>query len=312
MANFTQGDIDKWFNACQNGDEDTIKQLVAAGFNSDERNRNGENGLVQACNSDDGYKVARLLLDTMYNQYAQQPPKLLEALNLLGSKEEGLPSGLYRKRKFSVAIVADMETSIKRNDKIIDGLISAMRDSLRIANSDRFDKLNDDVSDQEGRSHDALMEKSSAELQIHSLDLFRDRLREVTEAATNAVTNGTFLPNAGGGQSFDQDALAEHDETVRSSNLPPLKPDRTLTLARLQEKKSDGRTNLQIFAEQGQLGDVFTAEIWQGRKDEMDKAWQLVKPEHQNQVNIELVRQQIDAFSLRDRFRRDDDVAQGF
>ncbi|MFO0389404.1 MAG: hypothetical protein ACK502_06770 [Alphaproteobacteria bacterium] len=103
-------------------------------------------------------------------------------------------------------------------------------------------------------------------------------------------------------------------EPVTRSNKPyPLKADRTLTLARLQETKADGRTNLQIFAEQGQLGDVFTAEIWQGRKDEMDKAWQLVKPQHQNQVNIELVRQQIDAFNLRDRFRRDgDDVAQGF
>jgi hypothetical protein len=97
-----------------------------------------------------------------------------------------------------------------------------------------------------------------------------------------------------------------------ASKPHPIKPDRTLTLARLQETKADGRTNLQIFAEQRQLGDVFTAEIWQGRKDEMDKVWQLVKPEHQQQVDIVLVRQQIDAFGLRDRFRRDGDVAQGF
>ncbi len=147
----------------------------------------------------------------------------------------------------------------------------------------------------------------------YDVDTMEDIRAETKKYLTEEIT-AAAARTIGQEQEIHLTSAERHISTEpRSSNPPPLKPDRSLTLSRLQEKKADGRTNLQIFAEQGQLADVFTTVIWQGRKDEMDKAWQLVKPEHQKQVDIELVRQQIDAFSLRDRFRRDDDdLSQGF
>ena len=129
-------------------------------------------------------------------------------------------------------------------------------------------------------------------------------LRQAIEGAIENITKNRMV---------EQEVLHTQVSESRSSNPPPLKTDRTLTLARLQEKKPDGRTNLQIFAEQGQLVDVFTAVIWQGRQEEMDNAWQQVPAQHQNQVDIESIRAQIAAFTLRDRFKRDDDdLSQGF
>jgi hypothetical protein len=147
-----------------------------------------------------------------------------------------------------------------------------------------------------------------------AIQCIEEAMLQASTAIINSDQHATQETQSG--QQITSEAPSFSSSSVEPNNkllLHPIRADRTLTLGRLQETKPDGRSNLQIFAEQGQLGDVFTAEIWQGRKDEMDKAWQLVKPEHKNQVNIELVRQQIEAFGLRDRFRRDgNDVGQGF
>lgn len=91
----------------------------------------------------------------------------------------------------------------------------------------------------------------------------------------------------------------------RSDAPPPIKLDRTLTPAKLLQAKESGKTNMQILAEQGQLGDVFSDGVWSGRREEMDQAWESVPEQFRNQVNIEVVRGKLSQATLRDRFKID-------
>lgn len=88
----------------------------------------------------------------------------------------------------------------------------------------------------------------------------------------------------------------------RSDAPPPIKLDKTVTPAKLQQTKDSGKTNLQILAEQGQLGDVFTSEIWIGRREELDQAWEAVPEQFRNQVNIDVIRGKLSQATIMDRF----------
>ena len=91
----------------------------------------------------------------------------------------------------------------------------------------------------------------------------------------------------------------------RSDALPPVKLDRTLTLPKLLQSKETGKTNLETLAEQGQLSDVFTSDIWLGRREELDQAWEAVPEKYRNQVNIEVVRGKLSQATFMDRFKVD-------
>ena len=101
---------------------------------------------------------------------------------------------------------------------------------------------------------------------------------------------------------------------ARSDAPSPLKLDNTITAARLLQAAASGKSNIEVLGEQGQLGDVFSTEIWSGRRKEMDEAWDSVPEKFRNQVNIEALRGKLSQAVHRDRFKIDKDTSweQGF
>ena len=100
----------------------------------------------------------------------------------------------------------------------------------------------------------------------------------------------------------------------RSNAAAPIALDNTLTASTLMQIKEVGKSNLQVLGEQGQLMDVFDPEIWQGRRKDMDEAWEKVPEHFRNQVNIETIRGKLSKATLTERFKIDKDTGweQGF
>jgi hypothetical protein len=83
---------------------------------------------------------------------------------------------------------------------------------------------------------------------------------------------------------------------AKSLALPNLILDATLTLERLlQDSEGDslGVPVLQIYAKHGKLDAIFTADIWAGRWEEMNTAWEHVPPQYRDQIDIETIRGQL-------------------
>jgi hypothetical protein len=87
MANFTQADVEKWFNACIEGDLAGVKTYMDAGIDVDLRDANGKSALYKSIEMVDSpsklqqiRKVLDLLIAGLERQYQNAPHRLGVAL----------------------------------------------------------------------------------------------------------------------------------------------------------------------------------------------------------------------------------------
>jgi hypothetical protein len=76
--------------------------------------------------------------------------------------------------------------------------------------------------------------------------------------------------------------------------LPELPKGNALTLeVLLQKPEGQAGSLLEIYTLAGKLGAIFTSDIWAGRREEMNAAWEHVPPQYHEQIDIETIRGQL-------------------